>query len=72
MLIDFRRNITEIPAINLGDDQISRVMSYKLLGLWLDDDLKWITITEYNIKNGAKRLSLLKILRSDGASEDDF
>ena len=72
MLIDFRRNQTEIPLINLGNNQLSRVKSYKLLGLWLDDDLKWSTNTEYIIKKGAKRLYLLKILRSYGASKEDL
>ena len=72
MLIDFRRYKTEIPPITLNDNQISRVKSYKLLGLWLDDDLKWNTNTEYIIKKGAKRLYLLKILRSYGALEGDL
>ena len=72
MPIDFRRNQTEIPLINLGNNQLSRVKSYKLLGLWLDDDLKWSTNTEYIIKKGAKRLYLLKILRSYGASKEDL
>ena len=40
MLIDFRRSETEIPPISLNDNQISCVKSYRLLGLWLNDDLK--------------------------------
>ena len=52
MLIDFRRSETEIPPISLNDNQISCVKSYRLLGLWLDDDLKWSTNTEYFIKEG--------------------
>ena len=31
MLIDFQKKITEIPLINIGDDKICRVKSYKLL-----------------------------------------
>ncbi len=55
MLIDFRKKKTdEIPLFNIGDDKISRVKSYKLLGIWIDDDMRWKTNTEYIIKNGAK------------------
>ena len=28
--------------------------SCKLLGLWIDDDLKWKTNTQYIVKNAAK------------------
>ena len=34
MLIDFRKKKTKIPLINIGDDKISRVKSYKLLAIW--------------------------------------
>ena len=39
---------------------LERVSSFKLLGLWIDDDLKWKTNTEYIVKNAAKRLHFLK------------
>ena len=67
MLIYFRKKKTEIPLINIGDDKISSVKSYKLLGIWIDDDMRWKTNTEYIVKKGAKRLYLLKILKSYGA-----
>lgn len=72
MLIDFRKNRSELPPIIIGDQQLSRVESYKLLGLWIDDDLKWNTNTEYIIKKAAKRLYLLKILKSYGAPKVDL
>ena len=46
---------------------MSRVKSYKLLELWLDDDLKWNTNTEYITKKESKRLYLLKIHKKHGA-----
>ena len=49
-----------------------RVKSYKLLGLWLDDDLKWNTNTEYITKKASKRLYLLKILKKYGAPQQDL
>ena len=47
MLIDFRKDRTVIPAIKINDRVLEKVSSYKLLGLWIGDDLKWKTNTEY-------------------------
>ena len=49
-----------------------KVKSYKLLGLWLDDDLKWNTNTEYITKKASKRLYLLKILKKHGAPQQNL
>ena len=65
MLIDLCRNKTELPPISLDENQISRVQPYKLLGMLLDNDLKWTTST-YCKKTPTKRHYLLKILRSCG------
>ena len=72
MLIDFRKNKTTLPLIHIGDNQISRVKSYKLLGIWIDDDLKWNTNTECITKKAAKRLYFLKILKNYGAPISDL
>ena len=73
MIIDFRKNISPIPPIHVGGHNVSRTKSYKLLGIWLDYDLKWKTNTEYiTKKKAAKRLYLLKILKSYGAPMDDL
>ncbi|XP_028416451.1 uncharacterized protein LOC114540530 [Dendronephthya gigantea] len=72
MIIDFRKNKTDIPAINIGGCQVARVLSYKLLGVWIDDDLKWRTNTEYIVKKATKRLHFLKILRRYGAPIEDL
>ena len=72
MLIDLRRNKTAIPLTEIENKIIERVNSYKVLGLWIDDNLKWNTNTEKIIKKAAKRLFLLKIIKSYGASTDDM
>ena len=72
MIIDFRKNISPIPPIYVGGHNVSRTKSYKLLGIWLDYDLKWKTNTEYIIKKATKRLYLIKILKSYGAPMDDL
>ena len=56
MHIDFRKNKTVIPPTAFGEQSLTKVRSYKLLGIWFDDDLKWKTNTEYITKKAAKRL----------------
>ena len=56
MLIDFRKDRTVIPAIKINYCVLETVSSCKLLGLWIDDDLKWKTNTECIVKIAAKRL----------------
>jgi hypothetical protein len=72
MIIGFRKNTSPIAPIHVGDHNVSRTKSYKLLGIWLDYDLKWKTNTEYITKKAAKRMYLLKILKSYGAPMDDL
>ena len=72
MLIDFRKDRTIIPAIKINDCVLERVSSCKLLGLWIDDDLKWKTNTEYIVKNAAKRLHFLKILKGYNAPRENL
>ena len=72
MLIDLRRNKTAIPLTNIENNTIERVTSYKLLGLWIDDNMKWNTNTEKIVKKAAKRFFLLKVLKSYGASTSDM
>ena len=72
MLIDFRRQKATIPHIKVEDTIIERVTSFKLLGLWVDDNLKWNTNTNHIVRKAVKRLQLLKVLRSYGAPEKDL
>ena len=72
MIIDFRKNKTIIPETIIGNQPMPRVKSYKLLGIWLDDDMKWSTNTDYITKKAAKRLYLLRVLKNYGASKDDL
>ena len=71
-IIDFRKNKTIVPETIIGNQPMPRVKSYKLLGIWLDDDMKWSTNTDYITKKAAKRLYLLRKLKNYGASKDDI
>ena len=50
MLIDFRKDSTVISAIKINDCVLERVSSCKLLGLWIDDDLKWYNAPREDMK----------------------
>ena len=54
MILDFRRQKTAIPYLKVEETTLERVTCFKLLGLWIDDNLKWNTNTEHIIKKHAK------------------
>ncbi len=64
MIMDFRRRKTVIPYLKVAGTTLERVTCFKLLGLWIDDNLKWNTNTEHIVKKAAKRLYFLKVLKS--------
>ena len=72
MIIDFRKDGTVIPAMKINDCVLKRVSSYELLRLWIDDDLKWNSNTEYVVKKAAKRLYFLKTLKGYSAPPADL
>ena len=72
MIVDFRKNKTVIPPVCIGERPMSRVKTFKLLGLWMNDNLNWETNAEYIIKKATKRLYFLKVLKSYGAPKNDL
>jgi hypothetical protein len=48
-------NIVENP-IFIGDQEIERVSTYKLLGVILSDDLKWNNHIDYIVSKASKSL----------------
>ena len=49
VIVDFRKNKTVIPPVCIGQQPMARVKTFKLLGLWMNDNLNWETNTEYII-----------------------
>ena len=74
MEIGFRKNKTIIPQLEIENNLhvLGKVTSYKLLGLWIDDNLKWNTNTKYIVKKATKHLFLLKVLRSYHSPVNDM
>jgi hypothetical protein len=61
MVIDFRKNKSVIPPLEVNRHVFERVKSYKLLGMWFDDNLKWKTNIKYLVKKVAKCLFTLNL-----------
>ena len=55
MIIDVRKTKKEIPELQADQSPINRVSFYKLLGVWIDNNLKWETNTWALIGQWAKR-----------------
>ena len=72
MQLDFRINKTEIPSLTVDNITIENVCTFKLHGVWIDDNLKWQTKTDRVVQKAKERLFLLKTLKEYGASETDM
>ena len=69
MLINFLTNHNFIVnPIIIGGNLIERVKAYKLLGVYISNDLKWTHHVENIVKNGNKRLYSLRVLKQCGVS----
>ena len=53
----------KLPPLTIGNDVIERVKSFKLLGVWIQDNLKWNTHIEEITKLASKRLFYLRECR---------
>ena len=51
---------------------VERVNTYKLLGVIISDDLRWVYHIEYISKKASKRLYSLKILKRVGVASDSI
>ena len=53
--------------IVIGSNTIERVMTYKLLGAYVSNDLKWNHHVEVIVQKGNRRLYSLRVLKQCGA-----
>ena len=73
MYVNFMKNsITAMRPISVGNQEVERVGSYKLLGIMISDDLKWNVHAEYVIAKAAKRLYALRLLKRAGVMPEDM
>ncbi len=64
-------NILVNPII-IGNKEIECVSNYKLLGVYLNEDLSWNTHIDYIFKKACKRLYSLRILRRAGVASSSI
>ena len=70
MHINFLRNSNcLINQIIIGGKVIKRVNTYKILGVIMDNDLKWNCHVDYIIKKARKKLYSLRVLRRARVSQ---
>ena len=60
MWICFTDSVQEPPPIQIGDDIIERVKTFKLLGVWGQDDLKWNEHIEQITRKANRRVFYLR------------
>ena len=67
MLIYFMNNHNFIVSPNvIGGKSIERIKAFKLLGVYMSNDLKWTHHVENIVKNGHNRLYSLRVLKQCG------
>ena len=73
MHINFLRNSNcLINPIIIGGNVIKRANTYKILGVIMDNDLKWNCHVDYIIKKACKKLYSLRILRRARVSQPNI
>ena len=63
MIIDFRRNQNKKDPIHINDSEVDIVSSYKYLGVTIQDDLKWDTHVDMQLKKANKRMYHVRCLK---------
>ncbi|KAI4903266.1 hypothetical protein NFI96_001570, partial [Prochilodus magdalenae] len=63
MVVDFRRNPSPIPPLQINNTAVSMVESLKFLGITISRDLKWEKNTISIIKKAQQRMFFLRQLK---------
>ena len=67
MVIDFAREKHEFLPLTINNVGIERVKSARILGLSIQDDLKWNEHVNHIVKKAGKRLYMLRLLKRSNA-----
>jgi hypothetical protein len=54
MWIGFTRSSPAPPSISIGNEMIERVTKFKLLGVTMQNDLKWMSIYKISLRRQVK------------------
>ena len=73
MLINFMHEPNFlVKPITMGNNTIERVSCYKLLGVYISDNLKWNNHVDYIYKKACKRLYSLRVLYRAGIGKSSI
>ena len=73
MVVNFMENPnTIIRPQYVGNQMITRISSCKLLGVIINENLKWNCCVDYITSKASKKLYALRLLRRDGVEEQDM
>ncbi len=63
MWIGFTRSSPAPPSISIGNEMIERVTTFKLLGVTMQNDLKWKSHVQDIVKKASKRIYFVRACR---------
>ena len=72
MVIHFRKTPLVLPPIIINNAALQRVEHFKILGVWLSDNLKWDYHVDKLVSKANQRIYYLKQLKKSGLSLDDL
>ena len=72
MIINFSRSQSDIPALSIDHIPLERVANFKLLGIWLANNLSWDKHMDVTLKKTSTRIYFLKQLKRGGLSAEDL
>ena len=68
MYISFKQNPAPAPPLIINSNVVERIHSFKILGVWLSDDLSWKSHVNHMHFRATPRLYYLRQLRRSGPS----
>ena len=72
MEINFSRTSPHNADLKIGSDKLEYVDQAKILGLWLQNDLKWQTQVDVMLKKANKRLFMIRSLKRFGFDQEEL
>ena len=63
MLINFTNDWQFSTKLNLDDQTLDQIKETKILGVWIQDDMKWSKNTTEVVRNAYARMTILRKLK---------
>jgi len=72
MVIDMKRKALNLKPIEINETPIERVQCFKILGIWVQDNLMWDTHIEKMTAKASQRLYFLRLLKRSGLDSENL